>query len=45
VLLFAIFIGICIWAWSKPQQKAFKEASMLPFAEEEHAPSTSRKIQ
>lgn len=45
VLLFVIFIGICIWAWSKPQQKAFEEASMLPFADEEYAQPTARKKQ
>lgn len=45
LLLFAVFIGICVWAWSKSQQKAFKEASMLPFADEEQASSTSRKKQ
>ena len=39
VVLFAVFIGIVLWAWSSRRRKAFNEAANLPFADEE----TSRK--
>jgi len=41
VWLFAVFLGICFWAWSKKQKKGFEEASMLPFADEEHTSPTA----
>ena len=34
VLVFVIFIGIVIWAWSSRQKKSFEEAANLPFAED-----------
>ncbi len=39
VVLFAVFIGIVLWAWSSHRRQAFDEAANLPFADEE----TSRK--
>ena len=35
VILFAVFIGIVIWAWSGKSKKRFNEASQLPFNEPE----------
>ena len=36
VILFAVFIGIVIWAWSGKSKRRFNEASQLPFKEVEH---------
>lgn len=36
VVLFAVFIGIVIWAWSGKSKSRFNEASQLPFNEVEH---------
>lgn len=33
-VLFVIFIGIAVWAWSSRQKKAFDEAANIPFKEE-----------
>ncbi len=35
VLMFAIFIGICVWAWSGKRKKEFDDAANLPFADED----------
>ncbi len=32
---FVTFIGIWLWAWSKPKKKDFDEAAQLPFEGEE----------
>jgi cytochrome c oxidase cbb3-type subunit 4 len=32
---FIVFIGICAWALSKRQTEAFKQAAMLPFADDD----------
>ena len=37
VIMFVIFIGICLWAWNRRTQSRFHEASMLPFADDEKA--------
>ncbi len=37
VVLFVIFIGIVLWAWSSHRRQAFDEAANLPFADEETA--------
>ncbi|HTN48997.1 MAG TPA: CcoQ/FixQ family Cbb3-type cytochrome c oxidase assembly chaperone [Burkholderiaceae bacterium] len=37
VLGFLGFVGIVAWAYSKGARKGFKEASELPFADEEQA--------
>jgi len=31
VSLFALFIGIIIWAWSKNRKQEFEEAANIPF--------------
>jgi cytochrome c oxidase cbb3-type subunit IV len=35
VLIFAVFIGIVIWAWSRRNKARFDAAAKLPFADEE----------
>lgn len=39
VICFAVFIGICCWAWSRGRQDANREAAMLPFALPDEATS------
>ena len=34
LLLFVVFIGIVVWAWSRRNKKRFDEAARLPFADE-----------
>lgn len=41
VLLFAVFVGIVIWAWSDRNRQRFHEAALLPFADEHPLPSLS----
>ncbi|MCK9517200.1 MAG: cbb3-type cytochrome c oxidase subunit 3 [Ottowia sp.] len=45
VLLFAIFVGIVLWAWSGRNRPRFDEAALLPFADEHAtaAPAAARK--
>lgn len=38
VLLFAIFVGIVLWAWSGRNRQRFAEAALLPFADEHATP-------
>jgi len=38
VILFAVFIGIVIWAWSSKSQRRFQEAANLPFQETDTPP-------
>lgn len=40
VLMFAVFIGIVVWAWSKKRKKSFDDAANLPFADESQHEST-----
>lgn len=42
VLLFALFIGIALWAWSGRNRQRFNEAALLPFADE-HLPPAAEK--
>ncbi len=35
VLMFVVFIGICVWAYSGRRKRAFEEAANLPFADED----------
>ena len=35
VLVFATFIGVCIWAWSSKRKRDFDDASNIPFNEED----------
>jgi len=39
VLLFAAFIGIVAWAYSRGNRARFDEAAQLPFADEEQGGS------
>lgn len=41
LLLLILFIGICLWAYSKKQVTAFHEAANLPFADEPTLQHTS----
>ncbi len=41
VILMVVFVGICIWAYSKKQKQRFTEAANLPFADEEIARRSS----
>ena len=34
VISLVTFIGIVIWAWSASRKRSFREAEMLPFADE-----------
>ena len=43
VVLFAVFIGIVIWAWSGKSKRRFNEASQLPFNEVEHPIEDNKK--
>ena len=43
VVLFAVFIGIVIWAWSGKSKSRFNEASQLPFNEVEHPIEKNKK--
>ena len=36
VVLFAVFIGIVLWAYSGKSKRRFNDASQLPFNETEH---------
>jgi len=35
VALFALFLGIWIWAWSKDRKKEFEDAANIPFEGDE----------
>ena len=35
VLLFVLFIGIIVWAWSAKRKRGFDEAARLPFEDED----------
>jgi cytochrome c oxidase cbb3-type subunit IV len=37
VVLFVVFIGIWVWAWSAKRKKAFDEAANLPFVDDERS--------
>ena len=43
VVLFAVFIGIVLWAWSGKSKRRFNEASQLPFNEVEHPLDTIKE--
>ena len=42
-LLFIIFIGIVLWAWSKGKRKDFEEAARLPLYDDLPEERTDRK--
>jgi cytochrome c oxidase cbb3-type subunit 4 len=39
VLLFVLFIGIIVWAWSAKRKRGFDEAARLPLEDEDSAPA------
>lgn len=39
LLLFLIFIGIVVWAWSRRQKKRFDDAANIPFKDEDRGDS------
>lgn len=41
LLLFVLFIGIILWAWSAKRKRAFDEAARLPLEEEDFVPGRS----
>ncbi len=43
VMLFILFIGIVIWAWSAKRKPRFDEAARLPL-EEDDAPSMAERM-
>lgn len=36
VVMFAVFVGIIIWAWSGKRKQAFRDAANLPLEDEEY---------
>ena len=36
IVMFVIFIGICVWAWSSRRNADFDEAAQLPLDDEPH---------
>ncbi len=45
VLMFALFIGIVVWAWGKRRQADFNDAARLPFAEDVPAKQSNGEMQ
>jgi len=43
VAMFAVFIGIVLWAYSKKRKSSFNEAANLPFADESRHEATVKK--
>ena len=43
VVLFVVFIGIVVWAWSGKRRKDFDEAANLPLNEPEHPRVENKK--
>jgi cytochrome c oxidase cbb3-type subunit 4 len=43
IVMFAIFIGIVVWAWSPSRKKEFEEASNLALEPDEITPDTVTK--
>jgi len=42
-VLFVIFIGIVVWAWSRRQQAGFDEAANIPFKDEDSRPGDKNR--
>ena len=40
ILVMIVFIGICLWAFSRSKKKDFDEAANLPFEDDEIAERT-----
>ena len=43
VVMFVVFIGIVLWAWSGKTKRRFNEAEQLPFNESEYPPDNKNK--
>jgi cytochrome c oxidase cbb3-type subunit IV len=43
VIMFVVFIGIVIWAWSGKRKSAFNAAAQLPFNEDESGHDTEKQ--
>ena len=35
LVMFVLFVGLCIWAWSSKRKTDFDEAAQLPFSNDE----------
>ncbi len=35
LLMFVLFLGICVWAWGRRQQAGFADAERLPLLDED----------
>ena len=40
ILVMIVFVGICLWAYSKSKKRDFDDAANLPFADDEIAERT-----
>jgi cytochrome c oxidase cbb3-type subunit 4 len=40
IVIFAAFVAICVWAWSKKRKTEFDEAANLPFEGDEAEQAT-----
>lgn len=45
VALFAAFLGVWIWAWSKKRNKRFTDAANLPFADDDVAARSAERVE
>ena len=45
VIVFVVFIGIVIWAYSSRRKKDFDEAARLALDEEDQAPNEQKKTE
>jgi len=43
IVMFAVFIGIILWAWSPARKKDFEEASNLALEPDDITPDTETK--
>lgn len=44
LLLMLLFVGICVWAWSRKRYKTFERAAQAPLEDDEPpAPSRTRR--
>ena len=45
IVMFLIFIGICIWAYSRRRKQDFDEAAQLPLHDDWPAPGGAKGVQ
>ena len=43
VVVFILFIGIVVWAWSSKRKHEFHEASMIPFSDDDEVTETNNQ--